>query len=181
MHNFIPDCYTVIYTPDGKCLIDNSAEQDKNYLFLKELYESNVDNDLNKYIELYSQYINDKNIYNFHTYSDHPPSCCTRVFYPGCTCENKNEDSLVKIHRDRYEQSCNCVGGKRYLALRNAYEIELKKQFNEKSSLFGFSIIELFKFFKCDYNSFNKSDIIKYIESTGDVDLQYIEWKYSNK
>lgn len=173
---FVPDCFSVIYDSNGKAHMDDSINQDKNYLLLKELHEAYMADDLEKYIKLYSQYIDDANIYDFHIFSEHPPYNCTQVFYPLCTCNNKNDDSLVKVHKGRYEQACNCVGGKRYLALRNAYEIELKKQFNEKCCLIFYSIADLFEMFECDIDTFKKSDIIKYIESTGDVDFKYTEW-----
>lgn len=173
---FIPNCFTVIYGSDGKGVIDNSINKNKNFLLLKELHEAHMAEDLEKYIKLYSQYIDDTNIYDYHVFSEYSPHNFNRIFYPGCTCNNKNDDSLVMVHKGRYEQPCNCVGGKRYLALRNAYEIELKKQFNEKCCLIFFSIDDLFKYFKCDINTFVKSDIINYIESTGDVDLNYTAW-----
>lgn len=176
--NYIEDCFTITLDSDGKCTIDDSYESNENYLLLKELYGANKSDDIENYIKIYSQYINNKNIYNFHIYTDHPPSYCTQVFYPLCICENKNEENLIKIHKGRYEHSCNCVAGKRYLALRNAYEIEFKKQFHDKTkgTLITCSIADLFEHYKCDPNTFAKSEIIKYIESTGDIDFKYTEW-----
>lgn len=179
--NYVKGCYTLIYNENNIGKIDNSVEKDINYQLLKKLYEANEENNLDKYIELYTEYIGNKNIWNFHTYTDHPPSSCTRVFYPYCNCLNRNEDGLEKIHRGRWEQSCNCEGGKRYLALRNAYEIELKKKLNNESSMFTFSIADLFEYFNLNPEDFAKSQIIKYIESTGPVDIQYTEWIWPNE
>lgn len=157
-------------------LIDNSTkseyEQDEQFILLVGLRETCETDNLDKYIEFYSRYINDRNIYNYFSYTLDRHS---NVFYPSCTCENKNLYCLIKIHKGRYEQSCNCTNGKRYLALRDAYEIELKKKFNEKSCMVKFSISDLLKYFKCNIETFEKSPIIKYIESTGHIDYEFTE------
>ena len=150
---------------------------DSNNKLLQELSDSNNEGNLEKYIELFSLYINDKNIYNYHIYTDHPPYDCEQIFYTKCMCNNK--DIFVKFFKGLYEQPCNCMGGKRYLALKYAYFIELKKKFNaDNFNMIGLSIAELFEYFKCDIETFEKSPIIKYIENSGfnDIDYKYKEW-----
>lgn len=173
---FVNGRVNIIIDSNGDSSIYEPFGADENYKLLKELNEANVEDNLDKYMQLYLRYINDENIYNYHVFTNQPPCYCTRVFYPKCSCDNKNINSLVKIHKGLYEQSCNCVGGKIYLALRDAYEIEFKKKFNVDECMVCLSILDLFEKFECDIETFEKSNIIKYIESTGSVDFEYTEW-----
>lgn len=69
---FVEGCFNLVFDFDGVGSIYEPFEQDKNYILLKELVKANILRDLEKYIELYSQYINDENIYNYYIYTLHP-------------------------------------------------------------------------------------------------------------
>jgi len=157
--------------------IDNT---DSNYSLLKELYTANEQDDLIKYQELYNNFINDPDVYCWHSYTDHPAGPVKRQFYSLCSCSNTNinvalvdpEDFLIKIHRGLYESGCNCKAGKRYFALRNAYEIQYKKVSDEPGSFITFSIKDLIN----RTDNLIISQIIDWIELDGPIDKSYVEW-----
>jgi len=100
-----------------------------------------------------------------------------KQFYPLCTCASSSgsdpEDLLVRIHRGLYEQPCNCAGGKRYFALRNAYEIAYKKISGEEGCFMTFHI----KDFISRSPHPIRTPIIDWIELDGPIDKSYnIEW-----
>lgn len=148
-------------------------EEDINYNILKDLYDANVSNNLDEYKKIFNNYISNPNIYGWFSYTDHPPSSCERQFYPLCKC-NIDEEKLIKIHKGYYEAGCNCEDGKRYIALRNAYEIAAKRD----KCLITF---EISMFLKMSNTNFENDEIIKWIESTGPVDKMYKEWIFNNK
>jgi hypothetical protein len=175
--NYVPDRVLINI---GSGVEQNTLNANSNYSLLKELYETNDNGDLYRYQQIYNKFMSDSKIYCFHSYTDHPPGFVTRQFYPLCTCININtpsansdpEDLLVKIHRGLYELPCNCRNGKRYFALRNAYEIEYKKASGELGSHITYSIKNL-----CDESTQPiRSPIIDWIELEGPVDKSYIEW-----
>lgn len=147
---------------EGRYFIEqiNSVESDPNYLFLEKLYQANKSGDISIYSQLFTQFIMDPKIYGYFSYTDHPPSSCVQVFYPLCEC-GICEDSLEKVHRGLYEAKCNCIAGKRYIALRNAYEIALGKQ----ESYFTFQISDLVKENKSSDEIFKTNQIIQWIEN----------------
>jgi hypothetical protein len=183
-NNYVPGRFSISFGPGNQACpagpesnkeLDNI---DPNYSFLKELYEANEQDDFLKYQEIYNQFINDPTIYCFHSYTEHPAGPCERQFYPLCSCantdENIAEDSLLKIHRGLYELPCNCSNGKRYFALRNAYEIAYKKISGEVGCFITFSIKDLI-----DRNRTNnqiRSQIIDWVELDGPIDKSYVEW-----
>jgi len=176
------------YVP-GRVIITNSSDTaknikidntDSNYLLLKELYTANEQDDLIKYQKLYNNFINDPDVYCWHSYTDHPAGPVKRQFYSLCSCSNANinvalvdpEDFLIKIHRGLYESGCNCKAGKRYFALRNAYEIQYRKVSNEPGCFITFSIKDLIN----RTDNLIISQIIDWIELDGPIDKSYVEW-----
>ena len=180
MTNYVKGRKGLKFDSDDAGIIDNKPTNE-NYLLLESMSTHTENDNLESYIESYTRYMNDK-IYGFFSYTEHPPSYCDRQFYPLCVCagatEDEREANLVYVHRYLYELKCNCKDGKRYLALRNAYEIELKKKFTylEEANYMLYTIKGLFDTFNADIHSFEKSDIIKFIESSGPIDFDYIEW-----
>ncbi len=174
MSNYIPGRITV--TIDS----NNSQEDnviDPNYSMLKELYEYNEQNNLDKYKQIYHKFISNPEIYCFHSFSEHPPKSVQRQFYPLCSCfrlHTDPEDLLVKVHRGLHELACNCHNGKRYFALRNAYEIAYKKASGELGCYVTFSIKDLIN--SNQSNQPIQSPIIDWIELEGPIDKSYVEW-----
>lgn len=168
---------SINYVPDRYSANEIILETNVNYLMLKELYQSAEEENLIKYQELYNKFMSNPQIYCYHSYSEHPPRTAQRQFYPLCTCASSSvsnpEDLLVRIHRGLYEQPCNCSGGKRYFALRNAYEIAYKKISGEHGCFLTFNV----KDFINRSNQPIRSSIIDCIELDGPIDKSYdTEW-----
>ena len=136
--NYIDGRYLVSFQSDTESKSDSIYTS--NYLFLQNLYKTNQSGDLETYKQLFEKFITDPNICVYFSYTDHPASNCDQVFYPLCECMI-DEDSLIKIHKGLYEAKCSCTAGKRYIALRNAYEIALGK----KCIMCTFQISDLIK------------------------------------
>lgn len=171
--NYVSGRYFIGTNKDGVFGDITDEFADDNYTFLQKLYDTNVSGDLEKYKVLFNEFISNKELFGYFSYTDHPASSCDRQFYPLCEC-SINEDSLIKIHRDYYEAECRCPNGKRYIALRNAYEIAA-----ENSGCYvTFSIKELKKNSNAD---FENDPIIQWIESTGPVFYDYKEWIFTKE
>lgn len=175
---------------------DNQDDiQEENINLLHELTYANEEGNLEKYIELFHQYIDNPNIKYSIVYTDIVGMSAKRILYPYCLCCDNPDDIDMEFYNRRYYYClpCNCPGGKRYLALKDAYSIELNRKYKKykmysevkydeakynevKCSTFYLTIQELFKHFDCDFDTFEKSDIIKFIESTGPVDLHYQQY-----
>lgn len=165
---------------------DNSIEQtdlgsfDSNYLFLEKLFQANKSGDLETYSKLFNQFISDPTIYGYFSYTEHPPSSCVQVFYPLCECGGAREDSLEKVHRGLYQAKCSCVPGKRYIGLRNAYEIALGRP----ESYCTFQISDLIEENKLSDDIFTTNPIIQWIENESphinplekQLNEKYSEW-----
>lgn len=80
-------------------------------------------NDFKSFTELFDDYINNPQIYNEFTYdTDGPATCHHYSKYPYCECyKTVNYKDLRRIHRHNAKLKCNCVNGKFYLILRDAY------------------------------------------------------------
>lgn len=83
-----------------------------------------LDNDdLETYKRLFDDYIYNLEIYNNYTYDEQGIACDHHFsVYSYCTCREviKSED-MTRIHRHNSKVRCNCVNGKYYLALCDAY------------------------------------------------------------
>lgn len=180
--NYIEGRHFVTFDSNGVRELETDSTSDCNYLFLEKLYQTNKSGNLETYKKLFEEFITDPNLYGFFSYTDHPPSNCKQVFYPLCVC-GINEDSLEKVHRGLYEAKCSCVGGKRYIALRNAYEIAL----GNKSTMCTYQIADLIKENKSSEDIFASNQIIQWIEKSSPrinpleyfTNKEYTEWVWT--
>jgi hypothetical protein len=149
---------------------------DYNYEILKNLYEANESRDLDTYKRLFDEFVNNDKLCGWFSYTDEPQCSHVRNFYSLCSC-NISEDNLNKVHRGLYESKCNCQNGKRYIALRNAYEIAFKQAMGTKYCMITSLISDFTN--ECDQQVFLNDPIIKWIETTGPVDKTYTEFTYT--
>lgn len=166
------------YTQDRKFITIHETNElveheNMDYQISKELYESILYNDIEKFKKIYNKYISNNDVSCYFTYTEDPLYNRSRQFYPLCTCLNKTEEHVVYVHKHCYQHKCNCTNGKRYSVARTAYEIAFKQQYNIKTPLFTFYIKDMLEEF--NHSDFIKNDIIHFIESDGVIDFDFSE------
>lgn len=80
--------------------------------------------DLTTYKEYFEKYLFDRRISNqFYYDPDGPYTTHHHAIYPYCECVDKNKEPKLNYHmRHSASYDCNCVNGKYFLAIYNAYQ-----------------------------------------------------------
>lgn len=181
--NYVDGRFMVTFGSDGK-IIKNKEEEEQfpaNYLLMKSLFEVNKRHDLEAYIPLFEEFIQNPELAGYFNLSDFN---CQGDFliYPYCICD-QTQDDVYKVHRGFYECECKCPEGKRYIALRNAYEIAYKIANHCDACYMTNQIADFMRRNKGDSNAFKNDPIIQWIESTMTDEMRevlpkYIGWGY---
>jgi hypothetical protein len=135
---FIPEQGMLSFDLEGNPVVDdpqnNDLLTDISYQTVAKLTGSICSGNVEKFKQLYTEeYIANPDIYDFFKFEDNPPYWEYNS-YSLCTCKNRNNEP-DRIHKYMYVRSCNCSGGKRYLAYLTAhYSTEPGLYFDTNSS-----------------------------------------------
>jgi len=99
---------------------NNTNDDEKSEIWLKKIYDAVCANDFQTFIELYENYVNDKNITGyFLDFGGRPASSWyKRVPYELCTCKT----DWVRVHRQLDRRACKCKFGKSFLVYERTKE-----------------------------------------------------------
>ncbi len=164
---FIPGLEVFTFDANGKMMIDESfkdLKEDKSYQKARQLYERIYAKDLDGFIKIYIEYVNDPSISDFFKHDEEEHDFWFHS-YPYCRCVTR-DDEPERIHRHMYVRQCNCSNGKRYLAYLCAYNA----QQDETTYYYDTS---------CNESNKNISDIQQYLLDDGPIDLKYTNLLYN--